>query len=168
MTFIANEVNTTILNQRVSSDYLSPTAPLRWDRQQNLLLRPDLHGFEAKIRRVVEPELEKATGDVADYLRTLLDRAGDKYTARTGWMVRTHPLELPSGRMLLGLYSDVYDLSLVAISDDRGATWRPSEPIVGRGGVQPSLVRRNDGADRRLHARQRPAAQARDEEHLVG
>ncbi len=146
MTFIANEVETTILNQRVASDYLSPTAPLRWDRQQNLLLRPDLNGFEQKIRRVYEPELAQASGEKADYLRNLIERAGDKYTARTGWMVRTHPLELPSGRMLLGLYSDVYDLSLVAVSDDHGASWRASEPIVGPGAVQPSLVRRNDGA----------------------
>ncbi len=139
MTFIANEVNTTILNQRVATEYLLPTAPLRWDRQENLLLRPDLNGFAEKIRRTVKQEPNRNWGN-------LVAKAADKYTARTGWMVRTHPLELPSGRMLLGLYSDVYDLSIAAISDDHGATWRASEPIVGSGAVQPSFVQRRDGA----------------------
>jgi predicted neuraminidase len=61
-------------------------------------------------------------------------------------MVRTHPQQLPSGRIIVGLYSDVYDFSLAALSDDDGATWRPSEPIVGFGGVQPGFVRKRDGA----------------------
>ena len=33
----------------------------------------------------------------------------------------------------------------MAISDDGGFTWKGSEPIVGRGGIQPSVVRKNDG-----------------------
>jgi predicted neuraminidase len=60
-------------------------------------------------------------------------------------MPRAHPLELPSGRVLVPLYSDGYSFSIVAITDDGGATWTASEPIVGPGAVQPSLVRRKDG-----------------------
>jgi predicted neuraminidase len=33
----------------------------------------------------------------------------------------------------------------VAISDDEGKTWNASEPIVGYGNIQPSIVRRKDG-----------------------
>ncbi|MCX6620806.1 MAG: sialidase family protein, partial [Acidobacteria bacterium] len=73
-------------------------------------------------------------------------RAGDKYFSRMGWMTRVHPLELPGGRILVPLYSDGYNFSIVAISDDGGITWSGSEPIVGPGNVQPSLVRRNDGS----------------------
>lgn len=33
----------------------------------------------------------------------------------------------------------------MAISDDNAETWKPGLPIVGRGNVQPSVVRRTDG-----------------------
>ena len=33
----------------------------------------------------------------------------------------------------------------MAISDDRGATWTASRPLIGFGNIQPSLVRKNDG-----------------------
>ena len=62
-----------------------------------------------------------------------------------GWFTRTHPLELPSGRLLVPMYSDGYSFGIMAISDDGGVTWKGSEPIVGLGGIQPSVVRKNDG-----------------------
>ena len=52
---------------------------------------------------------------------------------------------LPSGRWLLPLYSDTFDGSIVAISDDHGASWSASAPMLGFGNIQPSLVRKNDG-----------------------
>jgi predicted neuraminidase len=47
--------------------------------------------------------------------------------------------------MLMPLYSDGYNVSLVAISDDNGDSWRPSLPIVGRGNIQPALLQKRDG-----------------------
>ena len=47
--------------------------------------------------------------------------------------------------MLVGLYSDGFSFSLVGITDDRGQTWKYSEPIVGGGNIQPSFARRSDG-----------------------
>src|SRR5690606_16465068 len=35
--------------------------------------------------------------------------------------------------------------SLIAISDDDGATWLPSLPIVGRGPIQPALALKSNG-----------------------
>lgn len=70
----------------------------------------------------------------------------DKLLTRLGWMPRVHPLQLPSGRVLVPLYSDTFDLSLIAITDDGGLTWRASQPLISQGGVQPSLVRRKNGA----------------------
>ncbi len=43
------------------------------------------------------------------------------------------------------MYSDGYSFGIMAISDDGGVTWKGSEPIVGLGGIQPSVVRKNDG-----------------------
>ena len=146
MTFLANEVETTVINYRVSSNYEGMDGPPEWERQELLLLHHDLDAFAAKVRSVAAPALRDATPERAEYLLRLMENASDKYISRTGWMVRTHPVQLPSGRMLVGLYSDVYDFSLAAISDDDGRTWRPSEPIVGFGAVQPGFVRKRDGA----------------------
>ena len=62
-----------------------------------------------------------------------------------GWMTRAHPFVLGDQRLILPLYSDGYNFSLMALSDDGGATWTTSQPLVGPGNVQPSLVRKRDG-----------------------
>lgn len=72
-------------------------------------------------------------------------RSNDELYQRLGWMPRVHPTVLPSGRWLLPLYSDTFSCSLIAISDDQGKTWTSSEPIIGFGNIQPSIVRKNDG-----------------------
>ena len=79
------------------------------------------------------------------YERMIVEAAMDPKKRETGWMTRTHPIQLQDGRILLPLYSDGYNLSLIAISDDYGKSWQPSLPIVGRGNVQPSLVQKKNG-----------------------
>ena len=80
------------------------------------------------------------------YHRMLLEAAQDPYKRQTGWMTRTLPLTLPSGRILIPVYSDGFNASLMAISDDDGATWRASSPIVGLGPIQPAVVRKRNGS----------------------
>jgi predicted neuraminidase len=43
------------------------------------------------------------------------------------------------------MYSDGYSFGIMAISDDGGATWTASQPLVGNGCIQPSVVRKQDG-----------------------
>ena len=64
---------------------------------------------------------------------------------RMGWQTRNKPLFLSGGRMLLPLYSDGFDFSLIAFTDDGGKTWGYSEPIFGIGPVQPALLQKSDG-----------------------
>lgn len=64
---------------------------------------------------------------------------------RLGWQTRNKPLFLPSGRMIVPLYADGFDFSLMAITDNGGKNWHFSEPLVSIGGVQPALVLRDDG-----------------------
>ncbi len=140
---LANEWHTALMKYRIADEYSGRGAP-RWQWSDNLLFIP--RNFAAKVREVVEPEWKAApAGRMADYLKTILDRAADKYFSRLGWMTRAHPLELPSGRILVPLYSDGYNFSIVAFTDDGGLTWSSSEPLVSHGGVQPALVRRSDG-----------------------
>jgi predicted neuraminidase len=143
-TIIANEWHTALMNFKVSSDYERPGQP-SWQREGNLLLKHDMEAFEKKVRERVMRDLRTAHGARLEYLHRQLGKAGDKYFSRMGWMTRTHPMQLASGKMLVPLYSDGYDFSLVALSDDNGETWHPSEPLVGYGSIQPSILQRKDG-----------------------
>ncbi len=64
---------------------------------------------------------------------------------RIGWQTRNKPVFI-GGRMLLPLYSDGLNLSLIAITDDLGETWKFSEPILGGGAIQPTIALNKDGS----------------------
>ncbi len=139
---VANEWHTALMKYRISSDYQRAGAP-RWDKSDNLLFLPK--NFAEKVKQAVGPRLSaEGAGPRAGYLRQVMERASDKYFSRMGWMTRAHPVELPSGRILVPLYSDGYSFSLIAISDDGGETWSSSEPLVGAGAIQPTIARRHD------------------------
>ena len=141
---VANEWHTASLHYRITSSYPDHTARPRWDLAEPLLFIP--RNFAEKVKEALTPALAGALEPRAKlWLETMLARAPDKYFSRMGWMPRVHPLELPSGRVLVPLYSDGYDFSLIAITDDGGEHWTTSEPLVSYGGVQPSLVRKRDG-----------------------
>jgi hypothetical protein len=120
------------------------SGPPPWSDGGVILLRPD--NLKEKVEPFARGLLDSLPpGKDHDELTTLVERLSDKLYNRLGWMPRNHPLRLPGGRILLPLYSDTYSISLVAVSDDGGTTWRASDPIVSLGGVQPSLVRKRDG-----------------------
>jgi predicted neuraminidase len=75
----------------------------------------------------------------------LKEMFGDKLSSRLGWQPRCKPTILPSGRILLPLYSDTYSVSLMAISDDEGKSWRASRPLAGFGNIQPAVLRKKNG-----------------------
>jgi predicted neuraminidase len=131
------------LKYRISANRWDKNPPV-WDLSDNLLFIP--RNFEARVKEAAAPLLAARTpGPVYNEIKHAYDMAGDKYFSRLGWMPRVHALELPSGRILVPLYSDGYNFALIAISDDGGIHWTTSEPIVSEGGVQPSIVRHRDG-----------------------
>lgn len=138
---IAHRWETALMKYRISTDYQRPAGPPVWQFQDNIVLIP--RNLEARTQALAasappgSPERAAAA--------RLLERAGDEYFSRMGWFTRTHPLQLPSGRILVPMYSDGFSFGIMAMSDDGGVTWTGSEPIVGAGGVQPSVVRRHDG-----------------------
>lgn len=139
---IANQWETALMKYRISTNYEQKSGPPKWEYQDNILLIP--RNIVEKTKEVFGP-LAAETGPRAAYATKIIERAGDKYFSRMGWFTRTHPLELPSGRMLVPMYSDGYSFGIMAISDDHGYTWTASEPIVGFGGIQPTVVRKKDG-----------------------
>lgn len=142
---LANEWHTALMKYRISTDYLR-AGPPKWSVNENMLLVP--RNFSAAVKQAIEAHM--ATGDQSEravaWRKRLIEKADDKYFSRLGWMTRAHPLQLPSGRILVPLYSDGYSFSLIGITDDGGATWTTSEPLVGAGNIQPTIVRKRDGS----------------------
>jgi len=135
-----------VLKYRTSTDYLKPGPP-EWGWQDVILLQPGDKFVEATKNAFAELD---GDGDLwseyaQPYSRMIIKAAQDPIKRQTGWMTRIHPQTLPSGRILLPLYSDGYNMGLAAISDDMGASWRASTPMVGYGPIQPSIVRKKDG-----------------------
>jgi predicted neuraminidase len=137
---LANEWETALMKYRMTTDASGPGAP-RWTTADNILLIPK--NMAPRIQEVLKRDLRSTP--FGRYAQRMVAMATDKLSSRLGWFSRTHPLELPGGRILLPLYSDGFSMSLMGISDDGGQTWTASEPIVGYGNIQPSVVRKKDG-----------------------
>jgi predicted neuraminidase len=117
--------------------------PPRWTEQGVLHVTPS--GFDKEMAREIEALGSEKPPLQHSYFDKLAERTKDELYQRLGWMPRVHFTVLPSGRWLYPLYSDTFSASLIAISDDKGASWTFSRPLIGFGNIQPSLVRKDDG-----------------------
>jgi predicted neuraminidase len=144
-TILANEWHTALMKYRISSDYLHDGPP-KWEVSEVMHVTPG-DDFKATVDR----ELDRLTAgrtlkpEEQQYVDKLRKDAGDKLTRRLGWMTRAHPYVLDGTRLIVPLYSDGFSFSLMNISDDWGATWHASAPLVEFGNIQPSLVQKKDG-----------------------
>lgn len=145
-TILANTWESCLTNFRVSVDYSRPGCP-QWMRSGLILLKPD--GLETSATELLDhlerewPELFAAFAP--EEVRQVRERLGSKLYQRLGWQPRCKPTVLPSGRILLPLYSDTFSISIMAVSDDAGETWYASAPLIGWGNIQPTVLRRDDG-----------------------
>lgn len=106
---------------------------------------------------------DSAAADWAEYGKFLIARAGGEdmlrdgrlydengdytsremgypYFRRMGWQSRNKPFITEAGRMIVPLYSDGFSFSIMALTDDWGASWSFSEPLVGGGNIQPAIA----------------------------
>ncbi|RMF42044.1 MAG: neuraminidase (sialidase)-like protein [Planctomycetota bacterium] len=145
-TVIANTWESALTNFRVARDLASPGSP-HWDREGILLLKPDDFGprAERELDRLEQRYADQLTESIRKEIAVVRQRLHDKLFQRLGWQPRCKPTILPSGRMLLPLYTDTFSISIMAISDDGGQTWFASQPLLGFGAIQPTVLRRNDG-----------------------
>lgn len=145
-TVLANSWESCLTNYRVSTDYAESGAP-KWSQEGLILLKPD--DFSAAGIEVMDQALQQQGGTMSERLKTevgrIRQRLVDKLYQRLGWQPRCKPTVLPSGRWLLPLYTDTFSISIMAISDDQGATWYASRPLIGLGNIQPAVLRKNDG-----------------------
>ena len=142
----ANRWETSVLKYRRSEDYLSEGAP-HWNWQDIILLKPGSDFPERVANGFQATGFDESMW--AEYARPydqlITEAAKDPVKRREGWMTRNHPVKLSSGRLLLPLYNDGYNMGLAALSDDEGETWNASGPMVGIAGIQPSVVERKNG-----------------------
>lgn len=145
-TIQANLWESALMKIKWSRDFMTPGQPPRWDMLDVMHVK---HGgdFAATVKHKLDAYLGDAPLDdrVQRWVADVEKQAADKLTSRLGWFTRARPLELPDGRILVGLYSDGFSFSLVGITDDGGKTWTYSEPIVGGANIQPSFATRADG-----------------------
>ena len=113
----------------------------QWTDHGVILLKPDDFAVEGErvldelIRSTPAETLKPHTQEI-DQLRR---RLGDRLYQRLGWQPRCKPTVLPTGRILLPLYSDTFSISIMAISDNDGQSWYASEPLFGFGNIQPTV-----------------------------
>ena len=145
-TILANEWHTALMKYRISSDY-QRDGPPTWDVERGPARHARRRVQDDRRSRARSPDRRPTTLDDRrrQYVEKLRSDAGDKLTRRLGWMTRAHPYVLDGTRLIVPLYSDGFSFSLMAITDDWGATWKTSTPLVGFGNIQPSLARKKDG-----------------------
>ena len=152
-TILANRWETALMKYRISRDYRRDGPP-RWEVSEVLHLSPGLEFAAAISNYVAKAEAMSAALVVPEddlsrarqYFQRLRTQAGDKLSRRLGWMTRAHPFVLDGKRLIVPLYSDGFDCSLMGISDDWGKTWHTSAPLIAAGNIQPSIVQRKDGS----------------------
>jgi predicted neuraminidase len=141
-TIIGGSWESAILNYRVATTFTADGPP-KWDREGLILLRPADFSADALAllgTRKLDPPRGAIVGAAGQKAKL-----NDPLYQRIGWAVRCKPTVLPSGRIVLPVYSDTFSISMMALSDDEGATWYASKPLIGFGNVQPTVLRRDDG-----------------------
>lgn len=147
-TILANRWETALMKYRISSDY-QRAGPPRWEVNEVLHLSPGTN-FQTTVNAALNelaagPRPAEKAEEYNRWITETRQLAADKLSCRIGWMTRVHPYVLDGSRLIVPLYSDGFNFSLMAISDNWGGTWFTSAPLVGAGNVQPSLARKQDG-----------------------
>ncbi len=119
----------------------------KWNRDDTILLKPD--DFSGEAIRTLDQLLVNSPVPLSEKQLSVINDARTKLSQklyqRLGWQPRCKPTVLPSGRILLPLYTDTFSISIMAISDDGGSTWSASKPLLGFGAIQPAVLRRDNG-----------------------
>jgi hypothetical protein len=142
---LANSWESCYTQYLTADNYQGDGAP-QWSWRGAISLKPQ--NFRELMVRELEERLKSpddAIGVTERRISELKPLIEDKLATRLGWQPRCKPTVLPSGRILLPLYTDTFSVSIMAISDDAGKNWYAGEPLVGFGNIQPAVLRKQDG-----------------------
>ncbi|MEN8157988.1 MAG: exo-alpha-sialidase [Bacteroidota bacterium] len=127
-------------------------------RKQTSLLRERLEASGATKEQLEEynlfaaEQLDGARGDNMIRSGGVLQEDGSRksaqlgypYFRRMGWQTKNKAVFV-GDRIIIPFYSDGLEMSIMAITDDYGTTWKFSTPLVGIANIQPSMAFREDG-----------------------
>lgn len=141
----ANRWEQSLIKVKTSTDFLKDEVVWSW--QDNILLKPNEDFVQDVKKKFKElPANKQGWAEFAPKYDNMIIEASEDLVKRSwGWMTRIKPLVLSSGRILLPVYSDGLNFSMMAISDNDGKTWTNSLPLVGRGNIQPTLIQKSNG-----------------------
>jgi len=148
-----NQWGGSLLKYRISTDY-EKDGPPTWKWQDVIHARP--LNLEQKFLELIEKGqpaidlLATIEPKLKEEVEFAKKAAQTKLSQRLGWMTRIHPIMVTEKRMMLGLYSDVFNCSLAAFTEDWGERWSFSNPILDMeikniSNIQPSFVKMKDG-----------------------
>jgi predicted neuraminidase len=83
------------------------------------------------------------SGRITDDAHDTSAKLGYPLTRRLGWQTKNKAV-YAGHRLILPLYSDGFDGSLFAVSDDNGEHWQFSNPVLGGVGIQPTIAIEKD------------------------
>lgn len=143
---LANTWESCITRYKVSDQPLGPGCPA-WSSEGTILMKPEDFSAEgiAALDRTVGIVPQLLSDDVRQKIEVAKTQMKDKLYQRLGWQPRCKPTILPSGRILLPLYTDTFSIGIMAISDDGGETWFSGKPMFGFGAIQPAVLWKSDG-----------------------
>lgn len=144
-TILNNQWQSALLKMRTATKY-EQSGPPNWDWQDVVHVTPvDYHKYflpGVGSRPEVLEGFDQRESDFDEILMKLRDKLG----TRLGWFGRAMPIQIPGkNKIILPLYSDLFDNSIMVWTEDWGKTWETGTPIIGYGDVQPSLAQRRDG-----------------------
>jgi hypothetical protein len=160
-----------VARQELAKGFVN-TVKAKLDEQKEYLFKPVADGGAGMSRKINEAEFDGLVtqtmqligGDPTKYLYapTVADtitepRSGYPYARRLGWQTKDKPFAVDLGngkvRLLLPLYSDMLEMSIMAFTEyepskplaDNSVRWEMSEPIVGVANIQATMAQRTDG-----------------------
>ncbi len=102
-------------------------------------LQQEWEKYKMKMDSLSKGENMIRGGRVKDGDKEKSVQIGYPLTRRLGWQTKNKAVFL-GNRMIVPLYSDGFDCTLFAISDDGGQTWMFSNPVLGGAGIQATIA----------------------------
>lgn len=134
-----------LVRYQVSGDFQNHEQPI-WQRQD--ILVPHIPGLKTELGSLLDRFIaglpaEPRYAEMRKQMeRRLLEQP---LIDRLGWMPRAHPLVRNDGAVLVPLSNENFNLAVMAITKDSGASWEFSKPVPELGLTQPSVVQYPDG-----------------------
>lgn len=107
-------------------------------------MRKHWESYKRKVDSLARGENMIRSGRIRQGDKEISAELGYPLTRRIGWQTKNKAVFVGE-RMIVPLYSDGLDCTLFALTDDGGANWQFSNPVLGGAGIQATIAIGKDG-----------------------